>query len=65
MLGLEIKSFLQACPLAAIIIDRCSVARSTVRIVAWGSWVPNLLVVEWYIHRSRPRQGPAATLLKA
>lgn len=35
------------------------------RIVAWLCWVPNLLVVEWYIRRSRTSQGAVAALLKA
>lgn len=35
------------------------------RWVAWVSWVPNLLIVEWYIRRSRVPQRAATTLLKA
>lgn len=34
------------------------------RWVAWVSWVPNLLAVEWYIRRSRIRQSAATALLK-
>jgi uncharacterized membrane protein len=35
------------------------------RWVAWVSWVPNLVAVEWYLRRSRSRQSAAAALLKS